>query len=338
MVAIAIRMYFISFKLINEFYPSIICGIIVSLLLWGIGYIRDKKILVIIAIVEISLTLTVFWFEMENIQSNKQKEIVQYNDRKDSLIEEKYRLLVKQRQEEIVFKTIKIPEPYLKNCPTHWFNEGCETGNLDRRNENNKKYSKEIAFNQSLSLLPYPDKTKILVFVPEPSNDNLQRIIISLLFNLSIPILYFFLGSNIAASSNFNSIREEALFRYNNRTTETVNEICRDMGIPVSSLYFWLNSQKAIIPRPIESPIGDKLETNGKKLEPDRNPLESFRGPLESRWNHTRNNWNNTRMSLEVHWKRIVNYWKATGKPLESFGNSLESGEKSEKQKESTYG
>jgi hypothetical protein len=290
MIAIAIRMYYISIKLTGELVPSILAGALVSLLLWGVGYIKDKNILLWVSVMEVLLTLFTFWFEVKNINNLKQKEMAIYNQTKQELIDKEYKKLIEQRNNEIQLKTIAIPQPYKKNCPTAWFDRSCEDDNSFLQKKNEQKYEKEILFNQELQRIPFPDKNIIEVFLPEPSQDAFQRILIAFLFNLSIPVFYYLLGLNLARTG-FSTPLDEAIHRYKNRTDETVMEICRDLGIPVSTLY---NQIK-------------KMETNGKPIEETGNNVETDGNPLETSGN-----------VLEIN----GNFWKSFGNSLEGFGKS----------------
>jgi len=312
MIAIAIRMYFISFKLSEDTIVSILAGILVSLLLWGIGYIKDKKILLWVSVMEILLTLTVFWFEIQNINAQKQKEEATYNETRKQLVEKEYERLIEERKREIQQKTISIPQPYKRNCPS-WYDELCENTNSYLKKINDDKYAKEIAFNQSLQMLPFPDKNKIQVYLPKPSKDALQRILISFIFNVSIPIFYYLLGLNLAISG-FGSVREEAIHRYKNRTDETVNQICRDLGIPVSTLYHWVKGLEPV-GKPLET-IGNQLEEVGNDLETIGNSLEDIGNPLEVGWKKLESGWNTIGSRLEAfgkRWKRVGSLWKPVG-------------------------
>jgi hypothetical protein len=325
MIAIAVRMYFISFKLSNDAIVSILAGILVSLLLWGVGYIKDSKILLSVSVMEIFLTLIVFWFETKNINNLKQKELAIYNQQKQELIQKEYERLIEERNKEILLRTITIPKPFQKNCPTTWFVRECEDDNSLIQKRHEEKYAKEIQFNQDLQRMAFPDKSKIEVFLPEPSEDSFQRILISFLFNLSIPIFYYLLGLHLA-SSGFSSTLDEAINRYKNRTDETVMEICRDLGIPVSTLYSQIKKLETV-----EKPIEDsrkKIETDENSIEESGNELETdgincknHRNPLETNGNF----WKSFGNSLEgfgKSWKLVGKIWKPVGNPLETFGNN----------------
>lgn len=310
MVAIGIRMYCIAFNLNDNLVTSIIAAIFSSALLWGIGYAKDKKIINFIAAMEIILTLIIFSFEIKNIQHNKEKEIVKYNQKKEELIEIKYNKLVKERTDEINRRTIVIPEPKnLINCPTTWNDAKCESLNKKIKDDNIEKYKKEEEHNRQLQYIPYPDKSKIIVYVPYPSNDVLQRVLISLIFNVSIPILYYFLGS-LLASNPFHSVMDEAIFRYKNRTDETVNDICKDLGIPVSTFYNALPKDK-----PVENHVNE-LEEAGNNLETSGilwKPFGKFWNPLESDWK-VLEKVGKPLESLGKNWKLVGNFWRWVGK------------------------